>query len=65
MKAGDVVSLRGNDPNELYVILKGPYELITRLPFDITELNVAFDIYSPAGVRAGVKKNDLELVKRC
>ena len=65
MKAGDLVAIRGDDPNELYVVLKGPYELITRLPFDITELHVAYDLYSSAGVRAGVRKNDLELIKRC
>jgi hypothetical protein len=65
MKAGDLVAIRGDDPNELYVVLKGPYELITRLPFDITELHVAYDLYSSAGMKSGVKKDDIVIVKRC
>ena len=65
MKAGDLVAVRGGDPNELYVVLKGPYELITRLPFDITELHVAYDLYSSAGMKSGVKKDDIVIVKRC
>lgn len=65
MKAGDLVTLRGDDLNELYVILKGPYELIARLQFGITELSVAYDLYSPSCVKTGVKKDDIEIFKRC
>jgi hypothetical protein len=65
MKPGDIVSLRDGDPNELYVVVKGPYELITRLPFDITELYTAYDLYSSSGIKTGVRKQDVEIVKRC
>ena len=66
MKAGDIVAIRGDDPNELYVVLKGPYEHSELSPFHVTELSVVYDVYSAGGgVFTAVKRELLEIVKRC
>jgi len=66
MKPGDVVRFIAGSPEVLYVVLKGPYEHSELSQFRITEVSVVYDVYSAGGgVFTAVKRELLEIVKRC
>jgi hypothetical protein len=66
MKPGDIVRFTSGSPEVLYVVLKGPYEHSELSAFRVTEVSVVYDIYSAGGgVFAAVKRELLEIVKRC
>jgi hypothetical protein len=66
MKPGDIVRFIAGSPEILYVVVKGPYEHSELSPFRVTELSLVCDIYSAGGgVFTAVKRELLEIVKRC
>jgi hypothetical protein len=66
MKPGDIVRFTSGSPEVLYVVIKGPYEHSELSPFHVTELSVVYDVYSAGGgVFTAVKRELLEIVKRC
>jgi len=66
MKPGDIVRFVAGSPDVLYVVLKGPYEHSGLSPFRVTEINIVYDIYyADGGVLTAVRRELLEIVKRC
>lgn len=66
MKPGDIVRFSAGSSEIFYVILKGPYEHSELSPFRVTEVSIVYDIYSAdGGVFTAVKRELLEIVKRC
>ena len=63
MKKGDVVKI--HDDEELYVILKGPYESHFAVSIALTEIRIVVDLYGVSGVKNKVILHDVKLVERC
>jgi len=63
MKKGDIVRLKNLD-DDLYVVVKGPYESSFAVSRHLTETRLVVDLYDSGGVWEKVPVFDLEVVSR-
>lgn len=63
MKKGDIVKLK-NLNDDLYVVVKGPYESSFAVSTYLTETRLVVDVYDSDGVWEKVPIFELEVVSR-
>lgn len=64
MKKGDIVKIIGDD-EQLYVIIKGPYECHFVVSVTLTDIRTVVDLYGVNGIKSKIAVYDIKLVERC
>ena len=64
MKKGDLVKYKGEELEDVYVIVKGPYESACTLHTGVIELSIVVDIYCARGIVSNVSIDLLKVVGR-
>lgn len=64
MKKGDLVKYKGEELEDVYVIVRGPYESACTLRTGVTELSIVVDIYYAQGIVSKVSIDLLKVVGR-